>query len=473
MAAATRASEPKTWRASGTSLEQQGKRMTNCQRDARRVTAAVLVVGAAAGALLAACSSSSGGGSTAEPDSSVVDSGTGFEDLDASVPTESGETPDSGRPNHPDAAAPPNNANDSGPSPVPDAGPIRHVRCGLGDGGAPDDFADAGAVASDGGLGFLPSNFDPSKVTTAGVGVIDIADDCTYDDGTNAFSCATASPPSAFHAAAFSQDAGGPSLTVLVVRSLVVEQGRVLTFTGANPIAIEALDSIHVLGTLLVSAGRYAADAGPGTNEENTYSGTDQGAAGGSHCGGGGTGIITPYPPASAYGNTTLIPLAGGSYGCSPTGGPGGGAVQLVARNIIEIGPCGEIYASGLGGRVPGGGGGSGGSILIEAPMVSLAGALLAAGGSSAGSSTPGNDGTDNGGQAGGVGFLNGGAGSTGTSIDGGTGGYLSTGDNDWGGGGGAGWIRINSTGGNVTPQVGAVVNPALSSSCVSQGPLR
>jgi hypothetical protein len=447
--------------------------MTNRQGNARRVGIGVGVVGTAAAALLAACSSSSGAGSTAEPDASVMDSGSGFEDLDASVPTDSGETPDSGGPSHPDAASPPNNTSDSGPSPVSDAGPVRHVRCGLSDGGAPDDFTDAGTVAGDGGLGFAPSNFDPSKVTTAGVGAMDIADDCTYDEGSSAFSCATASPPIAFHATTFSQDAGGPSLTVLVVRSLVVEQGRVLTLTGANPIAIEALDSIHVLGTLLVSAGRYAADAGPGTNVQNTYSGTDQGAAGGSHCGGGGTGIITPYPPAPAYGGSTLIPFAGGSYGCSPTGGPGGGAVQLVARNVIEIGPCGEVYASGLGGRVPGGGGGSGGSILIEAPTVSLAGALLAAGGSSAGSTTPGNDGTDNGTQAGGVGFLNGGAGSTGTSIDGGIGGYLSTGDNDWGGGGGAGWIRINSTGGNATPQAGAVVNPALASTCVSQGPLR
>ena len=103
------------------------------------------------------------------------------------------------------------------------------------------------------------------------------------------------------------------------------------------------------------------------------------GANGGGQIGGGG-GSRTP--------DAALEPLRGGCRGgIDPpggvfSGGLGGGALQLVARQRIVFGPSGRITVAGRGGGYEGmvspvgaaSGGGSGGGVLLEAPEVTFAG---------------------------------------------------------------------------------------------------
>jgi hypothetical protein len=119
---------------------------------------------------------------------------------------------------------------------------------------------------------------------------------------------------------------------------------------------------------------------GDGRNPNDSFSAT----------GGGGGGVC---------GTEDLVPLVGGSGGgggsdgtcgsdCGWPGGGGGGAIQISSRVSIAISGTirargGDGYgvdatASGEGG---GGGGGAGGAILLEAPAISVSGALVVDGG--------------------------------------------------------------------------------------------
>jgi hypothetical protein len=108
------------------------------------------------------------------------------------------------------------------------------------------------------------------------------------------------------------------------------------------------------------------------------------------------TGGVCPATPGATYGNTTLIPLIGGSGGGGGVGGVifpgsggggGGGAILIAASGTIHI--TGAILANGgdsvstggNDGRGSGGGGGSGGAIRLIATTVSGDGAISAAGG--------------------------------------------------------------------------------------------
>jgi hypothetical protein len=198
----------------------------------------------------------------------------------------------------------------------------------------------------------------------------------------------------------------------------------------------------------------------------------------------------------SACGTPGLEPLLGGAgggvagYRASSSddnrtaGGGGGGALQLTARNAIEV--TGVIDASGEGGAgtaqtagyTPpgtdgGGGGGAGGALLLEAPTVTLgAAAIVVANGGGGGAGVVidrrGERGQRvfvraNGGQnddetGGGFGAIGEGA------LEAATGGDA-PGDGGSGGGGGAGRIRLRATVLDLTPD--AVVSPVATTAAL------
>lgn len=278
----------------------------------------------------------------------------------------------------------------------------------------------------------------------------------------------------------------GTKLHVFVVRSLRIPSGITTEITqGEDPIAIVALDKIEIDGTLSVSsiasAGGYAAPNdvqngnGPGGGKVAT---SGAGDGGGGYCGKGGNGPGTGGGVGGvAYGTTELSPLLGGSSGGGSFAGRGGGAIQLVAKNLIRISTGGSINMGGRGSDT--GGAGSGGAILLEANEVVVAGKIAANGGGG-GAGTGPNDGKDGqldstptpegtGDERGG----GGGKGGAGTEIDGQPGALNSDypdGSFAGNGGGGAGRIRINTRSGAAT--VSGLVSPALSSSCATQGKL-
>ena len=137
------------------------------------------------------------------------------------------------------------------------------------------------------------------------------------------------------------------------------------------------------------------------------------GGGGGSFGTAGGTGAWPYYAPAgSTYGQTSILPLVGGSGGgggaagvtFSGAGGGGGGGAILISAGTasspatISFATSGRIYANGSAGGVTagtscggGGGGGSGGAIRLVADILTLTGSPLlqaagAAGGGACGS---------------------------------------------------------------------------------------
>lgn len=169
---------------------------------------------------------------------------------------------------------------------------------------------------------------------------------------------------------------------------------------------------------------------------------------------------------------STLVPLLGGSGGgaggdnTGSSGAGGGGAIQITSLSAILLsdgGIDGGINAGGSGGdgagNNGGGGGGSGGAILLEAPVIDLGFAILAANGGGGGAGNDSSDGTpgllSDQPAPGGSGGRDGGAGGAGTTppTQGGAG------NNDTGGGGGGvGIIRLN--GGSVETGA-ALISPA------------
>ena len=182
------------------------------------------------------------------------------------------------------------------------------------------------------------------------------------------------------------------------------------------------------------------------------------GGAGGGHLGAGGDGGDGRNPSnnatggggqggASGCGVDTLVPLVGGGGGgsgsdgscdgvCGWAGGGGGGALQIASRVRIQV--DGQVAASGgagfgstdgVAGRGGAGGGGAGGAILLEAPVLAIAGKLLVEGG--------------NGGRSG---AGTGAAGAATTEMNGGDADDgNAAGEGGPGGGGGGGRIRLNT----------------------------
>lgn len=218
--------------------------------------------------------------------------------------------------------------------------------------------------------------------------------------------------------------------------------------------------------------------------------GATQGGAGGSHWQWPGS------PGGAAFPNPDLQPLRGGCRGGTPAGQPpahGGGAIQIVSRTSIVLGPNSTIQANGASGFVgetwpgeyPGAeaipkGGGSGGGILLEAPSVTLGSGVVLVANGGAGTSGDGAPGTSFSGPLpsyGGICTLsplictNGGDGGS-SAAPGRTAASILTTNLQQvltgGGGGSVGHIRINTKDGVYTKASDAFESPASSTAAIA-----
>ncbi|HLK39335.1 MAG TPA: hypothetical protein VKU41_21390 [Polyangiaceae bacterium] len=368
-----------------------------------------------------------------------------------------------------------------------------------GGGGPPADGANADGAAGDGSsfvpnpdggflMGLPISNLGPQSIDAGAPG----AADGGPPDVHVTQNCGNACLPAPVTVA--QNDASATPADLYVVASLTVDPSATLALTGPRAIIIASSGAVAIHGLLSVAAagqtagpGGYAPGANPGPGagaNGNSAAYTGYASGGGSFCGVGGKAASTQVPDAPGgrtYGNATLTPLLGGSAGgwpCGTDGAAGGGALQVASATGITVGAQGAISAGGGGGGSCGGaGGGSGGAILLEAPTVAIFGALAANGGSGAVSNganysgsnaapndqpAPGHPGTGGNGSAGKV--VNGDDGAT-LAPDSGPPLYGA-------GGGGAGFIRINTASASADIASTAIVSPDLSTACATQGKL-
>ena len=348
--------------------------------------------------------------------------------------------------------------------------------------------ADGGAdAATPNGLGFVPTNLAAVDLSGA-LGDI-VLEDCGAQvraGDTGRLACFD--PDDRDKPFRYTQvtQPDGTKIKVFVVRSLRIPSGVTAVLLGSDPIAIIALDTIEIEGSLAVStvdtAGGFKAPDtgqtgnGPGGGKPATVG---VGDGGGGYCGKGGAGGFSGGGAGgSTYGNVTISPLLGGSSGGGAFSADGGGALQLVAKNLIRISTGGSINMGGRGSDQ--GGAGAGGALLIEAAEVVVAGKIAANGGGG-GAGTGPNDGQDGQldtaptpegtGEA--VAGGGGGKGGAGSAIDGQPGVANTTfGDGAFSGngGGGAGRIRINTRSGSAT--ISGLVSPTLTTVCATQGTL-
>ena len=281
------------------------------------------------------------------------------------------------------------------------------------------------------------------------------------------------------HVASLVRPVGASAVVFIADGDITIDaviDGRANCFGGgsgqaANPGAVAGgFNGAAAVGPTGGAAGGGSSDASLG------------GGGGGLGATGGAGGIPSAQTRAAggaAGGDATITLLAGGGGGgggTSVTGGTGGVAIQLVSRGAITIGAAGGLNAGGCGGsgavmgtpgdRGGGGGGGAGGTILLEAPTVTIAGALAVNGGSGGGGSTLGANGRagtlDRNPVAGGAATVDaGGAGGSGGAATA-PGGQGSDANNAGGGGGAVGRIRINTRSGSATIDASAVMSPAL-----------
>jgi hypothetical protein len=279
-------------------------------------------------------------------------------------------------------------------------------------------------------------------------------------------------------------------------RSLTVTGTTQLS--GSRPIALVA-DGAVVIDGILDARGnvtngacaRSGRQSGPGGflgGERNVNGGGPGGGAGGTangHGGGGGArggsgghGGNKPASGGAPHGDAAITALVGGSGGggggaTGGAGGGGGGAVQVVSNTHITIGASGGINAGGCGGQSgnsgndAGGGGGAGGAILLEAPAVTIEGALAVNGGAGGAGNASNTDiapaGTlDRVRAVGLTGVADGGDGAAGDVMVGGNGAAPAS-NRGGGGGGGIGRVRINTRADQgLAVGAGAVLSPSL-----------
>ena len=219
-------------------------------------------------------------------------------------------------------------------------------------------------------------------------------------------------------------------LSAFAVQGFIMEPGSTLRARGQRPLLILSAGDVEIAGTIDVSAGCDVGappqicggpGGGRGADVLNEATGCGIGGNGGAvppKYGGGGGGGASGQAGASGgaaqdapggSGGTacdaSLVPLRGGAGGGrsgfpsgNGGGGGGGGAVQITSHTAIRLVSPATIDAGGSGGEQggsgSGGGGGGGGGILLEAPVLSVDGAVLAAnGGGGGGKTTPGADG--------------------------------------------------------------------------------
>jgi hypothetical protein len=285
---------------------------------------------------------------------------------------------------------------------------------------------------------------------------------------------------------------------VLFVSTLTLNGGATLRVTGSNmdrPLGIVATDAVVIDGAIdLSDNGAGARDdaacgslvGSPGVDDVGGASGGGGGAFAGAG-GKGGNGDSDTGVSLGASGGTAIMTRpthvlggcdggAGGDGTTSSSGGAGdgGGALFIASAISITINSTGSINAGGGGGSGGkdngggGGGGGSGGMIVLESPMVKIAGKLAANGGGG-GEGADGNDGAP-----GALGALsamraNGGSGGAGEGADGGDGGAgasaagtAPTQVKKGGGGGGGGGVGFIAIGGSTPITTGSVISPAF-----------
>jgi hypothetical protein len=268
---------------------------------------------------------------------------------------------------------------------------------------------------------------------------------------------------------------GGPSIRVFLGNSFVLDA---MVIQGTAAVAFVAPGRVSVIG--YVDASATEIQGGPGA-----VSGSDAcvglsihagSAIGPSFTGGaGGGGNATKGGDGAYTGNTggqpvtTLVPFTGGCAGgdqlssggtIEERGGAGGGGVQLDSLDEISLTSTGLIDVGGGGGESYAGGG-AGGNVLLEAPTVSIEGAVsgvTANGGAGGACGDSGPDGSASAAPAAGPSCneRSGGNGGTGTALAGNGGGTCPAGQtcvaSDEGGGGGAvGRARIATATGSYT----------------------
>jgi hypothetical protein len=195
---------------------------------------------------------------------------------------------------------------------------------------------------------------------------------------------------------------------------------------GARPLVVFAADSVTLTGAFDLSAHRGGTGSGQNPAGYNgalctqltvggdSTNGAGGGAGGslGSKGGSGGAGGGAAAAPAIDQPATTTLHAgcpgsAGGTgdnqgtAGLLSTGGFGGGAMYIVAKNSITFAPGTIVNASGAAGvagnhRTGGGGGGSGGMLVFVAPTITVTQApvfIMANGGGAAAGGTASNDG--------------------------------------------------------------------------------
>ena len=169
----------------------------------------------------------------------------------------------------------------------------------------------------------------------------------------------------------------------LLIDSLVIEAGGVLTHTPAVPSGGDAAVYVTTTGDIVIPAGAavdvvgagYPDEYAPGPNGSQAFSGSSAGS-GGSHA-----GLGAGPAPNAVYGNGAgpMQCGSGGSASGGNPGGAGGGVVRLEAGGVLTI--DGLIDASGA--DAPGAGAGAGGSIWLVGNITG-AGQALAEGGDGA-----------------------------------------------------------------------------------------
>ena len=204
-----------------------------------------------------------------------------------------------------------------------------------------------------------------------------------------------------------------PEIGIFSFNELILPNGD-FDVLGPRSVAFLACGRMEIAGVINANSrgiqpgpGGYTPGGADGTGGPGEggnavpYQGNDDqgGGGGGGHGGaggGGGSGINAGGTRGILFGNTSLVPLvggsAGGSAGSGNLGGGGGGAVYLASGISIRF-SGGGINAGGGGGSVAGqfngaGGGGAGGAIFLDAPTIQLTnGATLAANGGGGGNS--------------------------------------------------------------------------------------
>lgn len=376
--------------------------------------------------------------------------------------------------------------------------------CTAEPGAEPQPPPPALAPPSNAAFGFTPSNIDDLLERLDLSALVDI--DVAAKDNEAGVSCRSqkdSSDTGGGCIATVVKQSDGSELQVYVAKSWRIAEGATLRVPDKLPVVLVASTTFEVLGTIDASSrqiddnaggrgpvvtpegGQDGAGEGGGGRATYETKGAGIGAGGGSFCGTGGAGGGAGNGMGASrarYGAPSLIPLLAGSAGGSGVtlGGAGGGAVQIVARTRIDV--RGTIHAGGGGGTNGGApsagqgaaGGGSGGAILLESADVNVTGTLAANGGGGGGASRPGDDATASTARAlGGDGAARGGMGGALSASDvNGENGTRGVDDAfaSSGGGGGAGYIRINTRAGSAA--LGGTISPSLGA-CASQGTLR